>query len=123
MKISSEKLRELCEQRGVTLNRLLKQAGVSKNAYYSLARKATILPSSIMKISERLDVSPSSFLVETTPEETRVKVLLDGLERIMRRNRRADRDNVRHTLLLLQEKPIERLRRALIRGRQLDLHE
>jgi hypothetical protein len=30
----------------------------------------------------------------------------------------ADRDNVRHTLILLEQPPLERLQRSLIRGRQ-----
>jgi hypothetical protein len=29
----------------------------------------------------------------------------------------ADRDNVRHTLILLEQPPLERLQRSLIRGR------
>ena len=31
----------------------------------------------------------------------------------------ADADNVRHTLILLEQPPLERLRRSLIRGRAL----
>ncbi len=31
----------------------------------------------------------------------------------------ADPDNVRHTLILLEQPPLERLRRSLIRGRAL----
>ena len=31
----------------------------------------------------------------------------------------ADPDNVRHTLILLEQSPLERLRRSLIRGRAL----
>jgi hypothetical protein len=34
-----------------------------------------------------------------------------------------DRDNIRHTLLLLEEKPIDRLQRSLLRARKSDLHE
>jgi transcriptional regulator with XRE-family HTH domain len=122
MKISVEELKNLCAKRGLSLNQLLDQAGVSKNAYYSLARKETVLPGSIMRIATRLGVKASSFLTEPEPEEAGIKTVLEDLERIVGRNKRADRDNVRHTLLLLQEEPIERLRRALARGRKSDFH-
>ena len=49
--------------------------------------------------------------------------LFDTLERIMKKNTHADRDNIRHTLLLLQEKPVDRLRRALIRARKFNIYQ
>jgi transcriptional regulator with XRE-family HTH domain len=121
MKIATEELKKLCEQNGLTLSQLLKRAAVSKNAYYSLARKDTILPKSILAIAEHLGVRPSAFL-EEMPEENRWKILLEELEWISARNHHTDRDNIRHTLLLLEEPPIERLRRALTRGQRFDLH-
>jgi hypothetical protein len=39
------------------------------------------------------------------------------VEKILAINPRADRDNVRHTLILLEQPPLERLQRSLIRGR------
>ena len=39
------------------------------------------------------------------------------VEKILATNPRADRDNVRHTLILLEQPPLERLQRSLIRGR------
>jgi transcriptional regulator with XRE-family HTH domain len=121
MRIARKKLKKLCTQNGLTLNQLLKDAEVSKNAYYSLARKDTVLPRSVMAIADHLGVRPSAFL-EERPKEDRWKILLEDLERISTRNPDADRDNIRHTLLLLEEPPIERLRRALTRGQKLDLH-
>lgn len=121
MKISPEKLKRLCLRQGLSLNQLLKEAGVSKNAYYSLARKDTVLPNSIIAIADRLGVKPSSFMEEAGRETERSVSLLEDVERITRRHKQADRDNVRHTLILLQEKPIERLRRALTRGQRFDL--
>jgi len=121
MRIDGDKLKRLCIRNDLTLSRLLQEAGVSKNAYYSLARKDSVLPKSVLAIADHLGVKPSAFLEEIT-EENRWSLLLEELERISSRNRHADRDNIRHTLLLLQEPPIERLRRALTRGRKLDLH-
>jgi len=46
-----------------------------------------------------------------------MKSLMAEVDAIVRRYPGVDRDNIRHTLLLLREKPIDRLRRALIRGR------
>ena len=39
------------------------------------------------------------------------------VEKILAANPEADRDNVRHTLILLEQPPFERLQRSLIRGR------
>jgi hypothetical protein len=39
------------------------------------------------------------------------------VEKILAVNPQADRDNVRHTLILLEQPPLERLQRSLIRGR------
>ena len=121
MRIATKELKKLCAQNGLTLSQLLKRAEVSKNAYYSLARKDSILPKSVLAIADHLGVRPSAFL-EERPEENRWKVLLEEFEWIAARNHHADRDNIRHTLLLLEEPPIERLRRALTRGQRFDLH-
>ncbi len=39
------------------------------------------------------------------------------VEKVLAAHPSADRDNVRHTLILLEQPPIERLQRSLIRGR------
>ena len=39
------------------------------------------------------------------------------VEQILAVHPHADRDNVRHTLILLEQPPLERLQRSLIRGR------
>jgi hypothetical protein len=39
------------------------------------------------------------------------------VEKILSANPHADRENVRHTLILLEQPPLERLQRSLIRGR------
>jgi hypothetical protein len=43
------------------------------------------------------------------------------VNRIVKRHPGVDPDNIRHTLLLLDEEPIERLRRALQRGRPVNI--
>lgn len=121
MKISTEKLKKLCSRNKVRLNRLLVDAGVSRNAYYSLTRKDTVLPRSIMAIADQLNVPPSAFLEEENPVIRETRLMLAEMESITARHGSTDQENVRHTLLLLNEKPIERLRRALIRGRKPDI--
>jgi hypothetical protein len=58
---------------------------------------------------------------EWSEREERLKVwaarLMEAVDKVMARHPDADRDNVRHTLILLDYPPIERLRRSLIRGR------
>ena len=39
------------------------------------------------------------------------------VEKILAAHPAADRDNVRHTLILLEQPPLERLQKSLIRGR------
>ena len=39
------------------------------------------------------------------------------VEKVLAAHPDADRDNVRHTLILLERPPLERLQRSLIRGR------
>jgi transcriptional regulator with XRE-family HTH domain len=119
MKVSHTKLKRLCQDRGLTLHQLLQEAGVSKNAYYSLVRKEALLPRSLLAIADRLDVRPSAFLEEVDSELERTRRVLEEVDRIARRHKGVDRDNVRHSLLLLEEKPIERLRGALRRGQNI----
>jgi transcriptional regulator with XRE-family HTH domain len=121
MRISPFKLKALCHKKQQNLKRVLHNAGVSRNAYYSLARKNSVLPKSLIAIADQLDVQPSVFLEEESRVQQRAQRLLVTLDRIMKHNKKADPDNVRHTLLLLQEKPINRLRRALLRGQKFNL--
>jgi hypothetical protein len=43
--------------------------------------------------------------------------LSETVEAIAADHPEADRDNIRHTLILLKQPPLERLQRSLIRGR------
>ena len=121
MKLSLAKIESLCQQQGLSVARMLREAGVSPNAFYALGRKESALPRSLNRISERLEVPASAFLDEVPTASQRMMLLAAESNRIAKRHRSVDRDNVRHTLLLLDEKPIERLRRALRRGRSINL--
>ncbi|NQU38969.1 MAG: hypothetical protein HQ523_03365 [Lentisphaerae bacterium] len=118
MKISMDTIRKLCGERGVSLSTMLNRAGVSRNAFYHLARKDSVLPDSVVRIARELGGSPLEFLnAEPSPQEE-ARQLIKECERIVAKHTDIDRDNVRHTLILLREDPIRRLRRALRRGRR-----
>lgn len=115
-------MKRLCDKRGIGLIDLLRGAGVSRTAYYSLARKDSVLPKSIGAIARQLNVKPSAFLEEESRAEQRALEVVANLQSIMREHPTLNPDNVRHTLLLLNEKPVDRLRRALLRAQAIHIH-
>jgi lambda repressor-like predicted transcriptional regulator len=121
MKLDVEKVKSLCRKRGTSLQALLQEAGVSRNAFYTLARKKSIVPQSIVTLAEQLEVPVSSVLDKGPTPKTRLMALVYEAHRTAAQHQDADPDNIRHTLILLDEKPVERLRRALRRGRKFDL--
>jgi lambda repressor-like predicted transcriptional regulator len=121
MKLSRKRVEFLCRQQGTSIGQMLREAGVSPNAFYTLGRKDSVVPQSLIRISERLGVSVSALLDDVLTPTQRMKRLTAESDRISKRHRGVDRDNIRHTLLLLEEKPIERLRRALRRGQPINL--
>jgi hypothetical protein len=58
-------------------------------------------------------------LPATSPVQARrwARQLTARVEQVLLAHPEADRDNVRHTLILLEQPPLERLQRSLIRGR------
>ena len=122
MHIAQKKLKKLYKIRGLKLRELLAKSGVSKTAYYSLLNKETILPKSISSIASVLAVNPSVFLEEESLEEKKIRRLTKIADKIMENHPKLDRENVWHTLLLLQESPIERLNRGLLRGQKYNFH-
>jgi lambda repressor-like predicted transcriptional regulator len=121
MRISTESVATRCRERGVSLQSLLRGADVSRNAYYTLARHDSILPKSLTAIAKALCVSPSELLTEDSRGVEQAKLLLAKVDHVVERHRNVNRDNVRHTLLLLRKDPIDRLRRALIRAQGSDI--
>ncbi|MFO7767979.1 MAG: hypothetical protein R6W82_03350 [bacterium] len=117
MHVDLDHIKHLADQRGWTLTDLLEEAGVSRNAFYSLARRESILPDSIESVAETLGVSAGTILVDESPQERWARRLWEEVETVRDRAPEVDTDNVRHTLILLKEPPIERLRRSLRRGR------
>jgi hypothetical protein len=52
-----------------------------------------------------------------TQAERWARRLSQRVEKVLAAHPEADRDNVRHTLILLEQPPLERLQRSLLRGR------
>ncbi len=73
-------------------------------------------------MARMLDVAPSSILEEDPPVAARTQALLVKARTVLARNPRASFENVWHTLVLLDETPVERLQRSLLRARTADLH-
>ncbi|MBI2336459.1 MAG: hypothetical protein HYU97_06820 [Deltaproteobacteria bacterium] len=119
MQLSADKVKKLCKKRGITVTALLRQAKVSKTAYYSLLRKDCLLPKSLLSLARSLRVKPAAFLQDSDQELNRVNRLRFQLQQIMQKYPKANPENVWHTLLLLELKPLERLKRGLLRGKEL----
>ncbi len=120
MKLSLDKVDSICRKNNTSTGSMLREAGVSRNAFYSLARKKTVVPRSLVRIASHLGVSVSDLLDESLTPTERMKSLIAETERIVKKHGDAERDNVRHTLILLEDDPIDRLRRALQRGRSFN---
>ena len=105
------------ERNGLTVSELLERAGVSRTAYYSLIRKESAVPRSVLALAEALDVRVSTLLDESELEEQRVHRKLALAQRVATRHPDAGFENIWHTLVLLEASPLERLNAALRRGR------
>lgn len=122
MKIDIEHLKNICAKQDLTLSELLLSAGVSRNTFYTLARQESILPKSIQTIANHLQIPSSSFLIDEGSDTQKGLNLIKEVQNITLRHAQVDPDNIRHTLILLGEKPVERLRRALLRARRINIH-
>lgn len=122
MRIELNRLRKLAGERNLSLTALLSKSGVSKTAFYHLVHKSSVLPASLSALAETLSVRPGAFMTEENPDIDKVRRILSLTDRIVAGDPKLDPDNVRLTLLLLEEDPVRRLRRSLIRGRKSDLH-
>jgi transcriptional regulator with XRE-family HTH domain len=115
-------MKDLCRGRNLQLKDLLSRARVSRTAYYSLLRKDNVFPRSIVRLAECLGVSPMEFLDDENARIRDMQSLQAEVAGLCRRHPRCDPDNVRHALLLLREKPMDRLRRGLIRAQKFDFY-
>jgi hypothetical protein len=123
VQLSSLKFKKRCAQRRISLCDVLKQAGVSRTAYYSLVRKKSVLPKSILRIASHLDINPAALLDNDAAKIKHIRELQAKAGVISLKYPECDRDVIFRTLLNLEKPPVERLRRALIRARQPAIHK
>lgn len=99
VKLDLEEVRRLSSAKGWSLVRLLREAGVSPNAFYTLSRKTSVLPRSVHRLASSLGVPAERVLMRDADPESRARELLRELKVIL-----------------------ERLRRGLLRAQTGDLH-
>ena len=116
MRVNHEEAKRIAREQGRTLTEVLDRAGVSRTAYYSLRRRANILPRTIRDLAAELGIEPER-LLRRTPTALTYEQRLQRARDICERFPGTDFHNVWHTLTLLDLPPIERLRRSLHRGR------
>ena len=123
MRLDEDKIKKYCRRYGVTLSGLLKDAGVSRTAYYSLIRQDSLIPASVQKIASALRLTSFGIMTGTAHRIDEAMDILKEVEKICQDDPVLDPNEVRHTLLLLKKPPVERLRRALQRGKAGYIHE
>ncbi len=114
----------MARARGTTLSACLRDAGVSRTAYYSLVRKQSVLPRSCHALASSLGVAVSEILEEPLPglSAESIQRRLDEARAVCAAYPEASFDNVWHVLTLEELSPIERLNRSLMRGRRVAVH-
>lgn len=116
MRLDHEEAKRIAHENDTTLTAALDRAGVSRTAYYSLRRRETILPRTILALAGELGVDPHR-LLRKTPTPLTYERRLKRAREICEDSPGTDFHNVWHTLTLLDLPPAERLRRSLRRGR------
>lgn len=116
MRLSSLKIKEICERNNISLTDALRRSHISRTAYYSLTRKESVTPKSLNALAEFLKVSVSDLLFDEAEEKRKHLELLAEVDEINSVESIHERDNVRHTLLSLRRPPMARLQAALIRN-------
>jgi len=123
VRLSTAKVRRLAQERNLSLTRLLARSGVSRTAFYSLARRESVLPKTIQAVARTLQVHPLEILEQPAGgDDAALTARIDQARKIVASAPAVDFLNVWHTLALLDLPPAERLDRSLLRGRPHDLH-
>lgn len=116
MRLNRLRIEDLCRDHGMNVGQLLRKAGVSRTAYYALARRQELLPGTIRKLARTLGVGAAELLDDDEQAAAEMRRLAEEADELARRHRGANAENMRHALILLRYDPEERLRRALTRA-------
>jgi len=124
MRLAAGKIRSLASRQSRSLSAVLRDAGVSRTAFYSLARRPSLLPRTVHALAEGLGVNPRALLESSDPPaKTVLEKRQDRARAIIAAHAACSFENVWHTLVLLDMPPAERLNRSLIRGRAITVHQ
>jgi transcriptional regulator with XRE-family HTH domain len=124
MRLDPDRIHDLARERGYSLAELLRRAGVSRTAYYSLVRRPSVVPKTVRSLARTLGVSERRLVREDGEAALpRGKSLLAEARAICRGAPGASFEGVWHALCLLELPPLGRLERSLIRGRAVPVHE
>ena len=116
MRLDVQRIRSICAGRELTLGAVLRKARVSRTAYYSLARKDSIVPKSIGRLAAAMDVPVRDLVEDEESMRAELRRLATQAEEVATAHRGMNPEDIRHTLILLKHPPVERLRRALRRA-------
>ena len=123
MRFDADAVRDLARRQGLSLGGALRRAGVSRTAFYSLSRRPTALPGTVISLARALGVPASRLLREPAVDgRDRAEDLVREARRIGARRPGSTFENLWHTLNLLDLAPAERLARSLVRGRTRPVH-
>ena len=99
MKLARQRVRTLARERGFTLTEALRRARVSRNAFYHLARRATVVPRSVHALGAALGVTSAALLDEAPlSPEARAAALLSEARFTVSQSRRRERPTCRARL-------------------------
>jgi transcriptional regulator with XRE-family HTH domain len=121
MRFSAKRIRELAASRGLSLSALLREAGVSRTAYYSLARRESAFPKSVSRLADTLGVTETDLFEAVTARRNELDPVVAEARRIAAKHPGIEFENIWHTLLVLRETPLQRLQGSLRRGRAAPL--
>lgn len=116
MRLDVQRIRDICAEKEETLGEVLRKARVSRTAYYSLARKDSIIPRSIGRLAAAMDVPVCDLVEDEESMRAEMRRLATQAEEVAAAHKGMNPEDVRHTLILLKYPPVERLRRALRRA-------
>ncbi len=123
MRLCADKVRALASRQSRSLSAVLRDAAVSRTAFYSLARRPSLLPRTVYAIADALGVKPGDVL--ESPDRSAAALLtarLADAQAIAAAHPKSAFENIWHTLVLLDLPPIDRLNRSLLRGRAITVH-
>jgi len=84
----------MCISKGLGLKEALKAAGISATAYYHLTHQDNILPNTLQRLANFLEVREMDLLEQDSREVWLTKKIMRDVNRIYSQNPKMDPDNI-----------------------------